>query len=109
MLINTDISYEFVHLSLGVIITVTILTALFFAFALGKGIAAQRRQPTTGSEGMIGETGIVLSKFGPGTSGQIMMHGEIWSAECYDDEIDKGVNVKVIGVNSLKLIVKKSN
>ncbi|MFA5803161.1 MAG: nodulation protein NfeD [Melioribacteraceae bacterium] len=108
MLINTDVSYEFVHLSLGVIITATILTTLFFVFALGKGIAAQRRQPTTGSEGLIGETGLALSKFGLNSVGQIMLHGEIWNAEC-TNEVNKGAKVKVIGVKELKLIVKKSN
>lgn len=109
MLINTDVSFEFVQLSLSVIITATILTTLFFVFALGKGIAAQRRQPTTGSEGLIGETGLALSKFKPNSAGHIMVHGEIWSAECYDDEIDKGVKVKVIGIKELKLIIKKFN
>ena len=106
MLINTDASFEFLHISLSVIITTTILTALFFIFALGKGIAAQRRQPITGTEGMIGETGIVLSKLVPGSIGQIMLHGEIWNAES-DGEIEEGMKVKVSEINGLKLFVKK--
>jgi membrane-bound serine protease (ClpP class) len=64
MLINTDISGDFMDISLSVIITAAVLTALFFLFAVGKGIAAQRRQPSTGSEALIGESGIALSKFG---------------------------------------------
>jgi membrane-bound serine protease (ClpP class) len=108
MLINTDVSFEFVHLSLSVIITATILTALFFVFALGKGIAAQRKKPATGSEGLIGETGIALSKIEPNLYGQIMLHGEIWKAEC-NDEVNEGMKVKVIGVKELKLIVERSN
>lgn len=107
MLINTEASFEFLHISLSVIITSTVLTALFFIFALGKGIAVQRRQPATGMEGMIGESGIVLSKLEPGTIGQIMLHGEIWNAES-EDKLEKDQKVKVYAVNGLKLIVKKS-
>ncbi|MEW6194002.1 MAG: nodulation protein NfeD [Bacteroidota bacterium] len=106
MLINTDISFEFVRISLVVIITVTILTALFFVFALGKGIAAQRRQPTTGSEGLVGEKGFTLSELKPNSVGQIMLHGEIWNAEC-SDGVDKGTKVEVIGIKELNLLVKK--
>lgn len=108
MLINTDISFEFVRISLVVIITVTILTALFFVFALGKGIAAQRRQPATGSEGLIGEIGFTLSELKPNSVGQIMLHGEIWNAEC-SNEVGKGAKVMVIGINELNLQVKKSD
>jgi len=109
MLINTDIAFEFVQISLGIIITFTILTTLFFVFALGKGIAAQRRQPTTGSEGLIGETGIALSLINPNTPGSINVHGEIWSAECTDCEIEKYNKVIVTGIKDLRLTVKKSD
>ncbi|MHB9041432.1 MAG: NfeD family protein [Melioribacteraceae bacterium] len=107
MLINTTVTFEFVQISLSVIITVTILTALFFIFALGKGIAAQRRKPTTGSEGLIGEAGVALSKIIPGSVGQIMLHGEIWEAESVDEEINNDENVKVIERSDLLLKVKK--
>lgn len=108
MLINTDISFEFIRLSLVVIITVTILTTLFFVFAIGKGIAAQRRRPTTGSEGLIGERGFTLSGLKPNSVGQIMLHGEIWNAEC-SDEVDKNTKVEVVGIKELNLLVKKLN
>lgn len=107
MLINTDTSNEFLSISLSVIITVTILTVLFFVFALGKGIAAQRRQPTTGSEGMIGEIGKALSKISSDSTGQVLLHGEIWSAESSGVEINEGETVKVIDRKDLKLIVEK--
>ena len=107
MLIDTDISSDFLNISLSVIITVTILTALFFLFAVGKGISAQRRKPTTGTEGMIGEIGKAISKISPNSSGQILLHGEIWSAECKNSEINPGEKVKVIERVDLKLIVEK--
>ncbi|MEG8989369.1 nodulation protein NfeD [Ignavibacteria bacterium 4148-Me] len=109
MLIDTDISSDFLNISLSVIITVTILTALFFLFAVGKGISAQRRKPTTGTEGMIGEIGKAISKISPNSSGQILLHGEIWSADCKNSEINPGEKVKVIERVDLKLIVEKVN
>jgi len=107
MLINTDISGDFLNISLSVIITVTILTALFFLFAVGKGIAAQRRKPATGSEALIGESGVALSNIGH-SAGQIMLHGEIWNAECPSGEINAGSNVIVTDLKGLNLVVKKS-
>lgn len=107
MLINTDISNDFLNISLTVIITVTILTALFFAFALGKGISAQKMKPTTGTEGMIGEVGKALSKISSDSGGQILLHGEIWFATCKGDEINEGEPVKVIARKDLNLIVEK--
>jgi len=107
MLINTTVTFEFVQISLSVIITVTILTALFFIFALGKGIAAQRRKPTTGSEGLIGEVGVALSKIIPGAVGQIMLHGEIWEAESVEEEINNNDNVRVIERSDLLLKVER--
>lgn len=109
MLINTDASTSFLSISLSVIITTAVLTALFFVFALGKGIAAQRRKPTTGSEGLIGEVGLTLSELKFGTVGKVLLHGEIWNAECTDSKVEEGENVKVIGMKELKLIVKKSD
>ncbi|MBS3945147.1 MAG: nodulation protein NfeD [Melioribacter sp.] len=106
MLINTDISYEFVHLSLSVIFTSTILTAIFFIFAVGKGIAAQRKKPSTGKEGLLGEVGVALSDSGNNMSGLVMIHGEIWESES-EAEIKKGDKVEVSGINNLKLIVQK--
>jgi membrane-bound serine protease (ClpP class) len=106
MLINTNISYEFIHLSLSVIITATVLTAFFFIFAVGKGITAQRKKPSTGKEGLLGEVGVALSDSGNNMSGWVMIHGEIWESES-EAEIKKGDKVEVSGIKNLKLIVQK--
>jgi membrane-bound serine protease (ClpP class) len=106
MLINTGATFRFAQISLSLIITVTILTTLFFIFALGKGIAAQRIKPKTGSEGLMGELGIVISKITSGSTGQIMVRGEIWKAEC-EEEINSDENVEVIDRKDLLLKVKK--
>jgi membrane-bound serine protease (ClpP class) len=108
MLINTDISGDFMDISLSVIITAAVLTVLFFLFAVGKGIAAQRRQPSTGSEALIGESGIALSEFGGNLLGQVKVHGEIWNAECPAGEIKPGARIVVTGLKGLNLVVNSS-
>lgn len=108
MLINTNVPFAVIQISLSVIITVTALTALFFIFALGKGIAAQRLKPTTGSEGLVNETGIALSNFTAVANGQIMLHGEIWNAKSLDEEIKEGDEVFVVGRKDLMVTIKKT-
>jgi len=41
-------------------------------------IGARKRQPATGSEGMVGKTGKVLSW--SGSEGRVLVDGEIWKA-----------------------------
>ncbi|KPJ48372.1 serine protease, partial [candidate division TA06 bacterium DG_26] len=45
-------------ISWKVIIPSVVVTALFFLFAIGMAIRAQRRKPTTGMKGIIGEIGV---------------------------------------------------
>jgi membrane-bound serine protease (ClpP class) len=55
---------------------------------------------------MIGEIGETLSDLNP--EGQIRIHGEIWNAVSYDNQIiEKNSKVQVLEVHNLKLIVKK--
>ncbi|MCW3106208.1 MAG: hypothetical protein JWQ09_714, partial [Segetibacter sp.] len=79
MLIRTNSTLEFASISRSVIITTTIITALFFLFVIGMGLRAQRAKPVTGIEGMIGEIGETLSLLN--LSGKVHVHGEVWNAE----------------------------
>jgi membrane-bound serine protease (ClpP class) len=78
MLIEAPTGIEFVEVSLSVIIAVTVSTAAFFLFVVGKGIAVMRRKPTTGIEGLMGEVGVVTEILDP--IGVVAVHGEIWKA-----------------------------
>ncbi len=100
-----DSSVPFIQVSWKVILFAVILTTLFFLFAVGMGIRAQRRKAVTGSEGLIGEEGEAVEAFRKG-EGQIMVHGEIWKAQS-EEKILKGDKVVVTEVKGLKLIVKK--
>jgi membrane-bound serine protease (ClpP class) len=105
MLINTESTLEAVRISWPVILFVVILTIAFFVFAIGFGIKAQNRKPTTGVEGIIGEIGETVSNLEP--EGQISVHGELWIAESLDGFISRGSRVKVAEVSNLKLMVRK--
>ncbi len=105
MLIDTESTLEVIEISWQVILMVVLLTTSFFLFAIGFGIKAQRRKPTTGIEGIIGETGETTTDLRP--EGQVKVHGEIWQAESREGVIKKGSKIKVQAVENLKLIVTK--
>ncbi len=65
---------------------------------------SQKRKPTMGMKGLLGEIGEVRAKLNP--SGKIFVHGEYWSAEG-DGEIAVGEKVRVIGFEGMSLKVKK--
>lgn len=107
-----DSPLDFMRVSWNVIIPTVVFITLFFTIAMGLAVKAQRRKPTTGSEGLIDETGIVktaITAGGDETStgrGQVLLHGELWTA-LSNDPIEEGARVKVVSVDKLEVIVKK--
>jgi membrane-bound serine protease (ClpP class) len=104
MLVRKIPNMEFLRISWGVIIPTVVVTALFFLFVIGAGLRAQRSRPTTGVEGIIGETGIALDNLHP--TGSVLVHGEIWTAEALMGNIEKGQKICVTGIENLRLKVK---
>lgn len=104
MLIRPDASWNFMSLSLSVIIASVAVTAFFFLFVIGLGIKAQRAKPVTGVEGMIGNIGESLETLDP--IGRVRMHGELWNAESVSGIINKGEKIRVVGIKNLKLYVE---
>lgn len=105
MLIDQESFLEAMNISIELIILIVALSAAFFLFAVTYGIRAHRRKVSTGNEGMIGELGTAISSLKP--TGEVMVHGEIWSAESEGDEIRKGDAVTITGIEKLKLKVKR--
>lgn len=103
MLIDTEVPY--MKVSLFVILTMVAATALFFIFAVGMGLKAQRKKPTTGAKGMMGEIGVVDTRIDP--EGLVFIAGELWKAKS-ELLIEKGEKVKVVKVENLTLIVTKA-
>ena len=105
MLIRTSSLLEFAEISWVVVITSVAVTTFFFVFLIGLGLKAQRKKPTTGIEGLIGEIGEALTPLKP--DGTIRVHGEFWLAESTSGKIDKGEHVRVVQIQDLKLKVEQ--
>ena len=95
---------EYLRLSLSVIIPAVLVTSGFFIFAMTMAIRARLKKPTTGLEGLIGETGVVVTPLAP--EGKVSVHGEFWDAVS-DQSIEKGEKARIVGVTNLRLKVKK--
>ena len=104
-LLLTERQAPFLRISLTLILTMAALTAGFFAFAVGAGIRAQKQKVQTGREGLVGAVGVARSELSP--EGTVLVQGELWSAESQDDVIPLGSRVRVMGVDGLRLRVKK--
>jgi len=94
------------RISLSVILSVALVTVLFFAVVVGAGYRALRRKPLTGREGLVGERGVAVTDL-PSHDGRIFIHGEYWAAEA-DERIEKGAPVVVDRVDGLRLRVHRA-
>jgi membrane-bound serine protease (ClpP class) len=104
-IILIDTPVEYLRVSLSVIIPAVVTTVLFFLLAVGLGIQAQRRKPTTGDRGMMESRGRAETPVGPG-GGRVFVHGEYWSAYA-DEEIPQGAAIEVTETKGLVVKVKK--
>jgi membrane-bound serine protease (ClpP class) len=105
MLIDVKSMWGVLTISWEAITMIVVITILFFFVIVGLGIRAQRKKPSTGEEGIVGEFGKAISDLNP--NGLVRVHGEIWDAESSDVKIETGSSVVVEQVNKLKLKVKK--
>jgi len=105
MLIDSESSLEFISISWSIIIPSVGITALFFLFAIGMGIRAQKRKPVTGIEGIVGEEGEAITELNP--QGKVRVHGEIWNAASAKGRIPMGARIVVEQIKNLDLTVKK--
>jgi membrane-bound serine protease (ClpP class) len=104
MLIRTG-SGDVGRISWTVIISSTVVTALFFFFVIGMGLRAQRLKPTTGMNALVGELGTANELLKP--SGMVLVHGELWQAESMSGDIGKGEKIRVKDMEGFKLFVEK--
>ena len=94
----------FLRASLTVIIPTVAVTAAVFIFAMTMAIKAQMAKPATGSEGLVGETGIARTRLDP--EGKVFVHGEFWNA--YTDEtIEEGEKIRILKAEGLIVKVEK--
>jgi len=100
-----DSPVPYMRVSLTLIIVAVVSTALFFIFAVGMGIKAQRRKPTTGQAGLLGQIAVARTPLEP--EGTVFVEGELWKA-ISDQPVQVGEKVKILGVEHLTLKVTKA-
>ena len=89
------------------ILSLAAATAGFFGLAVAKAVGAQRRQPVTGFEGLIGHQAVARTELNP--TGTVLCYGELWRARAQDGPIAVGETVQVVGREGMQLIVRKQN
>ena len=92
--------------SVGILLGVTFVTVLFFAFVVVAGYRALRKRPVSGAEGLVGEVGVAKTPISPDRGGWVFVHGERWRAYS-DEEIGEGERVQVVEVRGLTLKVRR--
>jgi membrane-bound serine protease (ClpP class) len=92
------------HLSLALIISATLITAIFFTFVLGAGLRAQYLPIKAGKESMVGKTATALMPINA-QSGRVFVEGAYWNAVS-KLPVEEGKPVEIIGVQGLTLEVK---
>jgi membrane-bound serine protease (ClpP class) len=96
-----------VGISVPVVITLAIMTALFFGLLMGAAIRSTNLPPGAGPETIVGMTGDARSDHDP--SGSVFVDGALWdSLNVGADPIRRGDRVVVQALNGLTLEVKRA-
>lgn len=91
-------------ISFDVLVPTVIFISLFFVTVSALIFKAQVSKSRSGSEGLIGETGIVKKDIMP--EGKVFVHGELWKARSKIPLL-KGAKVKIVKIDNLVLEVKQ--
>lgn len=95
------------RISIAAVVSVAVVTGLFFAFAVAKVIQVQRRQPVTGREGLVGQRAQARSTLEP--EGTVFIKGELWDAFNEDGPVEAGEWVEIVAVDGFCLRVKRAS
>ncbi len=101
-----DSPFEFMRISMSVIITAAVVSAIFFIFIVSLGIKAQSRKRATGKEALVGEKAIAIEDIPVNSVGRVKVMGESWKA-ISEEKINAGEEVIVLGVDKMVLKVRK--
>jgi membrane-bound serine protease (ClpP class) len=86
------------------LLPVVVFMAAFTILLVRMVVEAQRRKATTGAEGLIGSSGVAATPLQP--EGWVVVQGEKWRAQA-DGPLDPGARVEVVGMDGLRLRVRK--
>jgi len=103
--IGSIMLFEDVGVSLKLMLPTIALVGGFFIIVASLAFRAFRAKPKSGTEGLLGEVGLVKERIDP--EGLIFVHGEYWQAKARE-KLEPGERVEVEGVDGLILKVKKA-
>jgi membrane-bound serine protease (ClpP class) len=96
--------FEDIGLSLSVLIPTVLLVGGFFVLVAALAFRAFRAKPQGGTEGLIGEIGMVKEPLDP--EGLVFVHGEYWRAQSLE-VVEEGERVEVMAMEGLLLKVRR--
>ncbi len=105
ILFNAPVASPYGRISIPLVVTVAVLTALFFAFVVAKALRAQKPPSVTGKEGLIGRVGVAKSRLDP--EGMVLVAGERWQAVAEEGPVEMGEEVEVLQVEGFRLKVRR--
>jgi membrane-bound serine protease (ClpP class) len=94
-------------ISIPLVVAVAMINGAVFAFIFTRALQAQRVPPATGINVLIGKIGDARSDLNP--SGTIYVASELWTAEAQGGDIPSGSQVEIVGVDGVKLLVKRKD
>ena len=108
VLFNTPVTPSFQHVSVPLVVGVSLVSGGLFFVIMMIAVRAQRTPIRTGEESMIGRTGVARTELNP--KGSVQVGGELWSAELEEGspKLKVGTRVEVIRVDGLRVIVRKT-
>lgn len=110
LLFNTPGTPEFARISIPAALAITLGTAAFFLFIVGKALQAQKAKPYGGVDDLSRDPGVARSHFTESTesnySGTVLLLGELWQATAAEP-IAFGDPVEVVGKDGFTLQVKR--
>jgi membrane-bound serine protease (ClpP class) len=107
---------SYVLVALVLVVALVVLAGVLFVAGPGELLAGRGRQASTGTEGMVGEIGVVREPIGFGSPGWVFVHGELWRAEVavapeeyyegdHEQAIGVGRKVQVVEIKDGKVVV----
>ena len=96
------------RVDLSIIVPALVLTLAIVGFLAWKTLELRMRRPSTGLEGLVGETARVVEEFSDPGRGRVLVHGEYWDADG-PLGLTRGEEVRVAGVEEMRLRVERRN
>ena len=108
VLFNTPVTPSFQHVSVPLVVGVSIVSGGIFFVIMMIAVRAQHVPVITGEESMGGRVGTVRTTLNP--KGSVQLGGELWSAVLEEGapKLPVGTRVQVVKVDGLRLVVRKA-